>query len=448
MTNKLEIKKLSLYSLFLFPILPNAPQSILLGVFLSLSIFGNFDKVSFNVEKLKEFTILSFYYIWYIVSILWSTNSYTGVEIQTNIALLFLPFIISFFNFKVSYLDVKICLKIFIVSLLGYLLLYFQYLKNGIILFQERIPDATNKILYLPLLKDLSSLNVLYVLLKDFFDKGVGLYLIAKEAYNYFGEPEFFTHYNYVLPCFLMGFLACLYLIKNTTNKYTKLIYFLIAIVFSFFIIYSNALMSKVILLMILLGGAIYIMRNKTFQYRIVGTLILSMLLIALISKINFSKNLEKIEWVEKSYDPAERKMAVIDYVRYSLYTSSMDIIRNNFIFGVGIGDVPYELNSRLPNVFINGIGTLGLKSLLNCHSQYIHFWLCGGIVGFLGFVIMLLYLIYISIRNKGPLCFLWIVIFGTSCLFENFLSRYWGVLFFGSFYILFLGNYNFQENE
>lgn len=114
---------------------------------------------------------------------------------------------------------------------------------------------------------------------------------------------------------------------------------------------------------------------------------------------------------------------------------TAMDIIKENFWFGVGTGDVQdsfnlqYEINqSRLP-----------VKNRLRAHNQYVTFFLT---FGFFGFVLLFFSMFYPVYKNNGFRSYLFIVFFLIALLSfinEDTLETQIGVTFFSYFYSLFL---------
>ena len=120
---------------------------------------------------------------------------------------------------------------------------------------------------------------------------------------------------------------------------------------------------------------------------------------------------------------------------RFEYLITAKDIIKKNFWFGVGTGDVKdafkkqYELNnSRLPK-----------KKRLRAHNQYITFLLTFGVFGF---IIVLISIFYPIIKLKGFTHYLFIIFFLIALLSfinEDTLETQIGVAFFSYFYSLFL---------
>lgn len=429
---------------FTFPILPNALMSIAIPLYICVYCGFNYENLISNTRNIrfwKEYLSLSAFYFWLLFSILWSSNKDIHNEIQSNIILPFVFFFIVFFKKKSDAKEVRYVLYVFLISLVLYLILFYQYLCQGILLYQNNIPIEHNKIIEIPSFSTLNVVDRVIWIFKSKFILNVPLYHISMEAYQYFGTPEFFVHYNYVAPCYIMGLLSCLYLIYNTVSSFVRAVLVGVFLLFLFFIYFSPASISKLITC-VLLGLVVCQILFKYLKPYIAITVISIMLIGGFALNFNtIISYITSLQWSPEEYKQIESPNTIIDYVRSQIYKSSVDIIRHNPIIGVGIGDNSYELNYRIPNVYVYGIGELGLKNPLNNHSQFLYYFTTSGFIGLILFLWMIATLIIRAIQQKSLLFIGFILIMISSCLFENILSRLWGVTFFSSFLILFYTN-------
>lgn len=116
-------------------------------------------------------------------------------------------------------------------------------------------------------------------------------------------------------------------------------------------------------------------------------------------------------------------------------YYSSIEVLKENFLFGVGLGDVQTHL--------VEIYRSLRFKKLwYNEHNQYLRFWLSSGIVTCLLFVWWMIKTVLQSVKFKNiPM----ITVALTMCVFcftETVLIRQMGISFF-IFFILFLNESN-----
>ena len=138
-----------------------------------------------------------------------------------------------------------------------------------------------------------------------------------------------------------------------------------------------------------------------------------------------------QIDVYRKGFNPAGNTITQrVEFVKTALY-----IIKDNFWFGVGTGDVQdsfdrqYELNnSQLPK-----------ENRLRAHNQYITFFLT---FGFIGFILLFFSMLYPVFKHKGFYNYLFIVFFIIALLSfinEDTLETQIGITFFSYFYSLFL---------
>ncbi|PLX11946.1 MAG: hypothetical protein C0597_14255 [Marinilabiliales bacterium] len=149
-----------------------------------------------------------------------------------------------------------------------------------------------------------------------------------------------------------------------------------------------------------------------------------------------------QIDVYRRGYNPAGNSITM----RLELAKTGIDIIRENFWFGVGTGDVQdafdkqYEMDeSKLP-----------FKYRLRAHNMYITFFLS---FGFIGFILIFYFIFYPVLRLKGYRSYLFTVFFLIALLSffnEDTLETQIGITFFSYFYSLFLfGNkINYQNAE
>ncbi|MBP7477172.1 MAG: O-antigen ligase family protein, partial [Chitinophagales bacterium] len=110
----------------------------------------------------------------------------------------------------------------------------------------------------------------------------------------------------------------------------------------------------------------------------------------------------------------------------YEQYKIATHIYNENELIGVGLGDVQLILmdsfSRREDLMYWHGL------QKLNTHSQYLQYLLSGGIVGLAFFLIFISFVFYIGIIHRNYSLLIVFFIFIVNCLFENMLSRAWGV--------------------
>lgn len=120
---------------------------------------------------------------------------------------------------------------------------------------------------------------------------------------------------------------------------------------------------------------------------------------------------------------------------RFEYMKAALGIIKANFWFGVGTGDVKDEFLKQYEQTN----SKLSLKKRLRAHNQYITFLLTFGIFGF---IIVLISIFYPFIKHKGYnnyFLMVFLIIALLSFVNEDTLETQIGVTFFSYFYSLFL---------
>lgn len=118
---------------------------------------------------------------------------------------------------------------------------------------------------------------------------------------------------------------------------------------------------------------------------------------------------------------------------RLIIWRSAVDLIRQNPILGVGIGDVRTELTGE----YIRAGEEKLSKERLNAHNQFLEVFIEGGVIGFIMFITILGFMIFIAVNEKNLLYGLFILMIFVFFMFETVLYRLAGVAFFSLFSFL-----------
>ncbi|MBQ4801398.1 O-antigen ligase family protein [Aquimarina sp. MMG015] len=122
--------------------------------------------------------------------------------------------------------------------------------------------------------------------------------------------------------------------------------------------------------------------------------------------------------------------------VRVGIYYCSGIVAKDNWLFGLGIGDV----QENLSNCYDQKIGAeIYQWKDYNSHNQYFFFLLSAGIVGLITFLMFLIFLIKKTFLIEKSVLFYFVLISSIVFITENLLSRSDGVLFFSLFVSLIL---------
>lgn len=149
---------------------------------------------------------------------------------------------------------------------------------------------------------------------------------------------------------------------------------------------------------------------------------------------------LHKIIWEYDSYINGGDFNGHSVLMRWEYWKTAKDIIKNNFVFGVGTGDVQDAFNLQ----YTKNNSILNDRYRLRSHNQYFTYFVSVGVLGFLWFLIVLFYPI---IKTKSYKNYLYLVFFSILCLSmltEDTLETIVGINFFVFFNCIFL----FKKNE
>ncbi|NOQ24377.1 MAG: hypothetical protein GQ564_03360 [Bacteroidales bacterium] len=117
--------------------------------------------------------------------------------------------------------------------------------------------------------------------------------------------------------------------------------------------------------------------------------------------------------------------------IRIYLWKYSIELFRNNLLFGVGIGDNKDELIKHYNKNELTVAS--GLK--YNSHNQFLETATQTGIIGLVVLLLVFAIPLYQSIKKKQELLFLFLIICFINFLFESMLERLAGVVFFAFWY-------------
>jgi hypothetical protein len=424
--------KCILYTVALFPIFPNAIQSIVF-VIANLLIFDRKKIISF----FKQNKLGLFFFVLTIVSFIGSIlisknkfNSFDYLKVQYCIWL-GLPIILSNTP-KLPSNSIRLIQVLFSIALNIYILLWVRYYFNGFLLF-DSLNHVTNFV----------NLNIVEKLL--FFLNNQNNYYYAEIAYHKLKiSLDFFNHYFYLNILFVLGVIFQLNIIKSESSRWFKAFGIFNFILYVMFIIYMPS-ESKFIALIIIALLLVLNLSNKYIKLIVLSIFIILGLYIA-------TNCLHDIRFVNLSDDMTGKYKYLIDYQRYLVYSSVWnDFNSTNPLLGLGIGDMQSRLKEIIP-ISQWALDFDNKPELLNTHNQYLDIlysrgWV--GLISFLALVLSLIMAIGCKWRNYSALVFFMLIIFLMN--FENVLNRAWGnyIVYFSLLYfsIVYKSNPNVETH-
>lgn len=128
--------------------------------------------------------------------------------------------------------------------------------------------------------------------------------------------------------------------------------------------------------------------------------------------------------------------------VRAGIVDCTISLVKQNWLWGVGPGDVQTSLNKCL-NQFDTQVYAI---HNYNTHNEYVNYWLSFGIIGLLVFVGVLGFSFYTAFAKKQYLHVYFLVFMCICFLTENYLDRQAGVTFFALMQTLFMAKQQSQQ--
>jgi O-antigen ligase len=255
----------------------------------------------------------------------------------------------------------------------------------------------------------------------------------------YYSNLSWLHHPSYLALYFTFAIAILLTWIMKNGNKIIlkRNLMILLIIHFQIFIVLLSSKAGIIGFFIIWVLITIWFMIKK---YELKRTLIVSLIIIAafILSVFIFPVSIIRFQTAKKSIEEShipENQKTEGSAARLMIWKSSLEVIKENFLFGVGTGDVKTELIKKYEE---NGI-LLALKENLNAHNQYLQTFIALGFVGFIILLACLILPVISAIKQRNILIILFFLLFAFHLTVESMLERQGGVVFFAFFYSLLL---------
>lgn len=221
---------------------------------------------------------------------------------------------------------------------------------------------------------------------------------------------------------------------RSRTSMMNKMLFFATTMLFIFILIFlsSRTVLLSTMIIMAILCFCHYYKKHNIFKLAII---IISVAGAAIL--VTFTIN-PVLKWRTESLLEMQ-DVSQIDgkeegiKMRKKLWDASVEVFKNNWLFGVGTGDFKDELE----NVYKKNDYRIQYRMHMNSHNQYISYLVSHGIIGLSMFLMYLIYSL-ILFRKKKRLFFLLTMLFFMMCLTtESYLYTNKGVIFLAFFVTL-----------
>lgn len=261
-------------------------------------------------------------------------------------------------------------------------------------------------------------------------------------AYSYlsvFHHAAYFSMYLNLAIVIIIYFLSKT---KTSFSKYYIIFFKFLILLFSLTIILLFAKNGVICLVLIFLTSVFYLaIREKKIVQSILlisGFIVLAVGIVKFVpytaSRLNHLVNV-----VMQPAPDIEKNATESTAVRVLIWPVSLELIKENFLFGVGTGDIKDQLLKKYKDWGLYG----AMESRLNSHNQYLQTFAALGLVGFLILMGCLILPFLLSIKEKKYLYSLFLLIIAVNLLTESMLEVQAGVVFYAFFNSFLLFAYN-----
>ncbi|MFH0896397.1 MAG: O-antigen ligase family protein [Bacteroidota bacterium] len=379
----------------LLPFLPKYTPWLITGLVTFFLLEGHF-KEKWNLWKKNKFLwLIITFYILHLFGMLNTSNTESGFfDLQIKLPLLLLPFILSAPN-------------------------EFVKKKSNFVVYAFIIGN---------LIASVYCLHQAYHVATKYVEKGSWITwdYMQYDFLSVLLHPSYFSLYIFLCLCFIVHFLF-----RTKTNIFQKIV---LGIVGLFFIAMTYLLSSRAGTISFVFAAFIFILSIRGRSVKILvlkfGLIVLTVFLITYVVKNNYRFN-----FISQLMNASNFKEDLkTTNLRVPIWYSSTNVIKRNFIAGVGIGDVHQELNEE----YINNCYDVAFKANLNAHNQFLESMIA---IGFFGGVILILIFYGIfkfALRKKNKILFYLTITVFINFLFESMLNLQIGVIFI-SFFLPFI---------
>jgi O-antigen ligase len=353
-----------------------------------------------NIKKRKSLLFLIGFYVLHIIGFFYSEDKQSAAfDLEIKLSIFFIPlgFLISKIDFKNQYNKA------------------FKWFIYGLLL--STLINVFNSVYHYVLSSDVKDL--FYVNASVFHHTSYyGLYLIFGILILYFRSFKPNHHFN-IKPGWIIllniWFTGFIFLLTSKTALITVFLIHICALVYLAFK-YNKKTMALIFIFLLTTAPIIAYFTSYTFKVRIDEFYEVLM---------NDTYNLESTSMT-----------------RIQVWKSSIEIIKNIPVYGLGTGDVL----PALKNAYQQHGYQHALDLNLNPHNQYLQTTLALGLIGGLYLLLMLGYFFRLGLKHKNLLFSFFILVVFMNMLTESMLETQSGVVFISFFIAFFLSFINKNE--
>jgi len=245
-------------------------------------------------------------------------------------------------------------------------------------------------------------------------------------------SPLIHPSYMAMYVCFSLAILFY-YLHKGIITGYArKTMVFLLIIIFEVFIIMlsSKAGILGFAIVLALFTGYLLFEQRQWIRGTITGALLAASFVTLFVTFPLSSERFEQTRDALEQADVNADKVANSTGERILIWWYSFEITNDNFLVGVGSGDVKDHLLAKYQEKEMDN----ALLLSLNAHNQYLQSMIALGIVGLIALLLTIVLPALYSVEQKHYLYLIFLILIGFNFLFESMLETQAGVVFYAFF--------------
>jgi O-antigen ligase len=225
--------------------------------------------------------------------------------------------------------------------------------------------------------------------------RAVSLYYIENEVAFFYQEFSALLHTSYMSMYMNLAIVWLLITLFKSENEqpFSKISSSLLILFFSFIIILLASKSGILTLALIFIGVLLYlILFRKNYLIGVLGIMLIASSLV-LINRFAPAVANRMDSFLGAIHTESNTETTESTSVRMLIWESSNQVIKNNFLFGVGTGDAKDALNAEYSKSNIAN----ALNHNLNAHNEFYQIFICLGLIGFIILVLSLFYPSFIT---------------------------------------------------
>jgi O-antigen ligase len=389
-----------------FPIYRYSFSGVLMPIFgVSVIILHYFKRPKFQkntfFEKFRYFLITAGFFLILAVSILYTSNREFGLLILVHgLYLIIYPFLFIFFVEDITKKHLQQIFFSFLTAC-GVYFVYIQYSFFNAGLYTNFRPAEFNELPFRDVVMTLP-----------------------------FGS----IHPTYISMWFLFSALYLIhFLFENKTSVYVQIL----IIVGICVLVFSSVILSVKITMLAFFFSSLLLFYLMVKNKLVMGLSVLMIVIVFIFGVFNISFLRARFvdEFKATELKPPVGLATNSLNIRVGIFDCSVEVFKDNWLFGTGVGDSQEELNKCYTSFQTN----VYKEHNYDTHNNFFDIAIATGIIGLLAFVGMLVFHISESIRYGNTLFLVFLAFMVVCMLPENILSRNHGVVFYSLFSSLFI---------